>query len=88
MNQGQNRVCWIVNVDGLAGDVVAMHIHVGEAGVNGGVAVGLAVDEDLSGCTTADKAVIKAIRQNPSGYYLNVHTTAVPSGEIRGQLSK
>ncbi len=90
LNQGRGEVCVQVNGSGLAGAVVAGHIHIGEAGVNGPVAVNLGVNSaDFSGCVDGvDKATIKKIRQNPAGYYVNIHTSAVPSGEIRGQLSK
>ena len=90
LNEGQGEVCVEIHADELAGSVVAGHIHVGEAGVNGGVVVNLGVNSaDFSACVDGvDPDLIKAIRQDPSGYYVNVHTTAVPSGEIRGQLSK
>jgi hypothetical protein len=31
---------------------------------------------------------LKAIRQNPSAYYVNVHTTEFPNGALRGQLAR
>jgi hypothetical protein len=39
-----------------------------------------------SGCTTADRRLVKDIRNNPSGFYVNVHTVEYPGGAIRGQL--
>ena len=59
-------------------------------GVNGGVVVNLGVTSaDYSACIDGvDGDLIKDIRQNPHHYYINIHTTAIPSGEIRGQLRK
>lgn len=89
-NQGQGEVCVDLETDGLAGNVFAGHIHAGPAGQNGGVVVNLEITSgDFSGCVTGvDQDTIKAIRQNPEIYYVNIHTAAVPSGEIRGQLEK
>lgn len=80
------------------------HIHTGAAGVNGGVIIstGLAAGElTLTGggvtfSKTAlpagppawDAALISAIMANPSGYYVNFHSTAHGGGVIRGQLTK
>ena len=86
LNQGQEEICFNIETSGLSGPVLADHIHVGEAGVNGGVVVSL--QGMLSGCVSADADTIKAIRQNPEGYYINLHTALNPGGEMRGQLEK
>lgn len=87
LNQGQGEVCFDITVNGLSGPVIADHIHRAEAGTNGGVVVSF--QGQLSGCVSGvDAALIKNIRQNPAGYYVNVHTALVPSGEVRGQLEK
>jgi hypothetical protein len=76
----------IITVENLSGPLVADHIHVGEAGVAGPPVVNLG--GALDGCVSASADTIKAIRQNPEGYYLNLHTALNPGGEVRGQLEK
>ena len=90
LNQGQGEICVEISAQGLAGTVVAGHIHAGAAGSNGGVVVNLGVNSaEFSDCIEGVAAdLIKDIRQNPEDYYINIHTSAVPSGEIRGQLEK
>jgi len=89
LNQGQGEVCVDIQAGGFEGTVVAGHIHAAPAGVNGGVVVNLFVTSaDHSICVGVDKDLIKDIRQNPSNYYINVHSTFALGGEIRGQLSK
>lgn len=85
LNQGLGEVCWDITFEGI-GAPTAAHIHTGEAGVAGGVVVALSPGSD---CTDGvDAEVIKAIRQNPSDYYVNVHNAEFPPGALRGQLSK
>ncbi|MCH8495692.1 MAG: CHRD domain-containing protein [Balneolales bacterium] len=78
---------------GLTGSYTMSHIHLGEAGVNGGVEAELTavIDSEGNGVYTAedntfeldaeDKAILAA-----GGYYINIHTDEFPAGEIRGQL--
>jgi hypothetical protein len=94
LNQGQEQICWRLDVKNIAGPTRA-HIHRGVAGVNGGVevtffdtAVTPAIPVATSGCVSAPKGLVKEIRQNPGGFYINIHNAAYPAGAVRGQLSK
>jgi hypothetical protein len=89
LNQGQGRICYKLTVAGIA-PATAAHIHVGSEDEAGPVVVGLAppTSGSSSGCATVDAALIKAIRQHPENYYVNVHNADFPAGALRGQLSK
>jgi CHRD domain len=92
LNQGQGEVCFDLSWAQVDGTVFAAHIHVGEAGSPGPVVVTLftgtfAGTDEASGCVSdVDPELIKAIRQNPSAYYVNVHSDVFPGGAVRGQL--
>jgi len=92
LNQGQHEVCFDLDWSGIDGTVVAAHIHVGPAGVAGPVVVGLfsglfTGTDEASGCVDADADLVKAIRKDPSSYYVNVHSAPnFPAGAVRGQL--
>ncbi|MCB0216898.1 MAG: DUF11 domain-containing protein, partial [Chloroflexi bacterium] len=76
-------------------NVVGAHLHAGAAGVNGAIQVGLfagappapSPTEPLQGQVTLTPAQVTAISANPAGFYVNVHTSDFPAGEIRGQLA-
>jgi hypothetical protein len=89
LNQGQRQVCFKLTVENIA-PATAAHIHRGTADVAGPVVVPLAAPTDgsSSGCVSADRELIKAIRQNPQNYYVNIHNAPYPAGAVRGQLSK
>jgi hypothetical protein len=93
LNQGQGEVCYDLSWAGIDGTVTAAHIHVGSATVAGPVVVPLfagafAGTDSASGCVAASEELIKAIRQDPASYYVNIHSTVFPAGAVRGQLAK
>lgn len=91
LNQGQAEICYELNVSGIALPAIGAHIHVAPATTTGPVVVPLAAPDASGtshGCVSVDPDLIKAIRQNPENYYVNVHTTEYPAGALRGQLSK
>lgn len=67
----------------------AAHVHAGVAGANGAAVLTL----DITGksdeqCIALGKDKAQAIIDNPSGFYVDVHTADLPEGAIRGQLAK
>jgi len=82
----ENQFCYELSA-GEIGAPTAAHIHVGEAGVDGGPVITLTA---LSGggetCVAADGKLLKKIANQPGDYYVNVHTADFPAGAIRGQL--
>jgi hypothetical protein len=94
LNQGQGEVCFDLSWAGIDGTVTAAHIHIGDPTVAGPVVVPLFTDAALSGtgsasgCVSASEELIKAIRQDPENYYVNIHSDVFPAGAVRGQLGK
>lgn len=75
------------NVTHNVANVTVAHIHVGAFGTPGGVAFPLTSTGPTSfaGTTSAMTAAQFATLQS-EGHYINIHSTAAPSGEIRGQI--
>ncbi len=71
---------------------VAGHIHLAPAGSPGSVVQSLFFPgpnsdrEIMDSGEVSNRALGEAICANPSAYYVNYHTTAHPSGAVRGQL--
>ena len=77
------------------------HIHTGAAGVNGPVVLDSrtsGVVSDATGIGRLTRIIslpttqtvldaLKAVIANPSGHYINLHTTVNPGGAVRAQLS-
>src|SRR5262245_40037065 len=94
---------YVVTVNGLSGNAAASHIHLGAAGSNGGivypftaaavksgqVASGtIDLTQPVSNGTTSitGDSLLKLL--NNGLLYTNVHTSANPGGEIRGQITR
>ena len=84
-----SEVCYEVSVVNLQ-EATAAHIHKGKKGEEGAVAVPLDAPKSgaAKGCAQAEVVVIEAIMEDPTDYYVNVHTAAFPKGAVRGQLSR
>lgn len=88
-----DRICTAMFVEGLSGPATAAHIHEGEEGVAGPAVVTLPTPVEMGpgfslglGCGEATTELVTDIHQNPSAYYVNIHTEANPKGEFRGQV--
>lgn len=86
------QICFSILVSNLDRPVAA-HIHENIAGRNGPIVVPLTPSPATgnpgtsSGCVPGvSAALLGRIRSNPTGFYVNVHTTAFPAGAVRGQL--
>lgn len=87
IDDSANRICTDLEVRDIDA-VTAAHIHRGAAGVAGPPVIELDPPDDVDSddCDDASDLLVDEIRNNPSGFYVNVHTGAFPDGAIRGQI--
>lgn len=83
-----------LSVSGLTSPINNAHIH-GEApsGTNTGVVINFLpainiVNGQMNTTFSIEKSLGDKIAANPHLYYINVHTTQNPGGEVRGQLTQ
>jgi hypothetical protein len=86
-----SSICYELSVKRMTTAPFAAHIHgVAERTVAAPVLVPLTppagTTATSSACVAVGAELLAAIVANPGDYYVNVHTTAFPGGEIRGQL--
>jgi hypothetical protein len=85
------QICFAILVANIDRPIAA-HIHENVAGKNGPIVVPLTAPTTgnpgtSSGCVSGiSAALLGRIRSNPTGFYVNVHTTAFSGGAVRGQL--
>ena len=84
-----DQVCWDINEVRNLGTVTGAHIHMGAAGTNGPVVFTLEKSNEgtWKGCKDGGEWTENRIENNPSMFYVQVHTSQYPNGAIRGQLA-
>ena len=83
------KMTWTINWSGLTGDAIAMHFHgPAKKGDDSGVQVNIGkmsgLNSPVTGETTLKPEQVKQVENGM--WYINVHTPANKSGEIRGQV--
>jgi hypothetical protein len=90
LNNTRDTLCIKVTTYGLSGPITAAHIHDGVAGVSGPPVVDLtsSINGGSIVATVAGAQLTPTLIANLMArkHYINVHTTANPNGEIRGQI--
>lgn len=94
-----SQLCYTLTVEDLTTAPFAAHLHPGARKVAGPAAVGLmtppGATSSASDCITAIEGAtgqgfspeeLASIRDDAKSWYVNVHTSTWPGGEIRGQL--
>lgn len=85
-NAETNQLTWTITYSGLSAPATAAHLH-GPAlpGQNAGVVVPFAnAETPITGQTTLTSGQVADLLAGK--WYVNVHTSTYPGGEIRGQV--
>jgi hypothetical protein len=84
---GSTELCYeldVVNVD----DIVAAHVHEGREGIAGPIAVTLdpPTSGSSEGCVETSTSIVEGLADGSREFYVNVHSTELPDGAVRGQV--
>jgi CHRD domain len=83
-----NKLAYEIHMTGLTADFTAMHLHRGRTGQAGPIVYPLTVPfTNNVSMGSVDFKPEDAADLSNQGFYFNIHTTAHPDGEIRGQVA-
>lgn len=89
-----DEVSFAFKFRGIATPTLA-HIHEGAKGANGAVRIPLITEKLKDGShrvtgtvKVTDAALLQRLKDNPGGFYFNLHTGEFPGGAVRGQVHK
>jgi CHRD domain len=90
LKKKKKKISFNISFEAIENPVMG-HIHKGTKKVAGPIKVTLfddpaGVTSPVSGTVKAKKKLIKKIKNDPNGWYVNLHTPDFPDGAIRGQL--
>jgi hypothetical protein len=94
INTTKKQMCYEIDVSDLSSPTLGYgggaHIHKGPPGEDGPIKITLkppsGTDGQSSDCLRAKRGLLTDILENPSDYYVNIHTQNHEGGEVRGQL--
>lgn len=87
VHSGRGVLCVAVTTSGIA-PVTSVHLHQAAAPSAEAIVTGGApADEGAPECFSVDGEVLRRIRTDPAGHYVEVHNAEFPDGALRGSLS-
>ncbi|MBV8539840.1 MAG: CHRD domain-containing protein [Pseudonocardiales bacterium] len=94
LDPNKTQACFTITWSQLRGQVTALHLHVAARGGEGPQWIDFFDHQSFpgarstaSGCVPSSHDNINAVIRHPADYYLNVDSTTLGKGAIRGRLS-
>lgn len=84
------QLCYALSIDDID-PATAAHVHRGAEGEAGPPVITLetpSAEGGSDGCVEIAPALRRELRDNPGGFYVNIHNEPYPAGAVRGQLER
>ena len=85
LSADRQMLLYRISYSGLSSDETMAHIHIGPRGTNGGIVFDLPGGTPKHGVLSINSTSLTSLRS--SLLYVNIHSQALPGGEIRGQIA-